>query len=58
MGHRDRRDQRVWKRALALSTVGVLVASLLTGLEAAWVLKLPYHDIGGLTQQQRAKAHP
>ena len=33
--------QRVWKPALALSTVGVLVTSLLTGLAEAWVLKLP-----------------
>ena len=33
--------RRVWKPALALSTVGVLLTSLITGLAAAWVLKLP-----------------
>ena len=33
--------QRVWKPALALSTIGVLLTSLVTGLAAAWVLKLP-----------------
>ncbi len=33
--------RRVWKPALALSTVGVLLTSLIAGLAAAWVLKLP-----------------
>jgi cell volume regulation protein A len=33
--------QRVWRPALALSTIGVLLTSLITGLAAAWVLKLP-----------------
>ena len=33
--------RRVWKPALALSTVGVLLTSLITGLAAAWVLGLP-----------------
>ena len=31
----------VWQPALALSTVGVLLTSLLTGLAAAWVLQMP-----------------
>lgn len=31
----------VWRPALALSTVGVLLTSLLTGLAAAWVLQMP-----------------
>jgi cell volume regulation protein A len=33
--------RRVWKPALALSTVGVLLTSLITGLAASWVLGLP-----------------
>jgi cell volume regulation protein A len=33
--------QRVWKPALALSTVGVLLTALITGLAASWVLRLP-----------------
>nr|WP_259736263.1 potassium/proton antiporter [Synechococcus sp. CS-1329] len=31
----------VWRPALALSTIGVLLTSLLTGLAAAWVLQMP-----------------
>lgn len=33
--------QRVWRPALALSTVGVLLTALITGLAAAWVLQIP-----------------
>lgn len=33
--------RRVWRPALALSTIGVLLTSLFTGLAAAWVLRLP-----------------
>ncbi|MEO1003218.1 MAG: potassium/proton antiporter [Cyanobacteria bacterium J06638_7] len=33
--------QRVWKQALALSTVGVLLTSVITGLAAAWILGMP-----------------
>jgi cell volume regulation protein A len=33
--------KRVWRPALALSTVGVLLTSLFTGLAAAWLLKMP-----------------
>jgi cell volume regulation protein A len=33
--------QRVWQPALALSTVGVLLTSMITGLAAAWVLQMP-----------------
>lgn len=33
--------RRVWQPALALSSVGVLLTSLITGLAAAWVLQLP-----------------
>ena len=33
--------RRVWKPALALSTVGVLLTSLITWLVASWVLGLP-----------------
>ncbi len=33
--------QRVWRPAMSLSTIGVLLTSLLTGLAAAWVLKMP-----------------
>jgi cell volume regulation protein A len=33
--------RRVWRPALALSTVGVLLTSLITGLAAAWVLHIP-----------------
>ena len=33
--------RRVWRPALALSTIGVLLTSLITGLAAAWVLGLP-----------------
>ena len=33
--------QKVWKPALVLSTFGVLLTSVITGLAAAWVLKLP-----------------
>ena len=33
--------RRVWRPALALSTIGVLLTSLITGLAAAWVLRIP-----------------
>ncbi|MGB5136098.1 MAG: potassium/proton antiporter [Prochlorococcaceae cyanobacterium] len=33
--------RRVWKQALALSTVGVLLTSVITGLAAAWILDMP-----------------
>ena len=33
--------RRVWKPALALSTLGVVLTSLITGLAASWVLQLP-----------------
>ncbi|EDY37511.1 NhaP-type Na+/H+ and K+/H+ antiporters with a unique C-terminal domain [Cyanobium sp. PCC 7001] len=33
--------RRVWRPALALSTLGVLLTSLITGLAAAWVLGMP-----------------
>lgn len=33
--------RQVWKQALALSTVGVLLTSVITGLAAAWILGLP-----------------
>jgi hypothetical protein len=33
--------RQVWKPALALSTLGVLFTSLITGLAAAWVLRIP-----------------
>jgi cell volume regulation protein A len=33
--------KRVWKPALALATVGVVVTAAITGLAAAWLLKLP-----------------
>ncbi|MCP9926570.1 potassium/proton antiporter [Cyanobium sp. CH-040] len=33
--------RRVWKQALALSTVGVLLTSVITGLAAAWILGMP-----------------
>lgn len=32
--------RQVWRQALALSTVGVLLTSLITGLAAAWILQM------------------
>ncbi|MFZ0407125.1 MAG: potassium/proton antiporter [Cyanobium sp.] len=33
--------RKAWRPALSLSTAGVLLTSLITGLAAAWVLKMP-----------------